>query len=75
MKYPDDSTEKRLAGKTLVYTVNVQAMKEKHLPELNDEFAKELGEFTSVEQVRNQIRENMRRSGSTMPSARRKINW
>jgi trigger factor len=59
VKYPDDSTEKRLAGKTLVYTVNIQAMKEKHLPELNDDFAKELGEFTSVEQVRNQIRENM----------------
>ena len=59
VKYPEDSTEKRLAGKTLVYTVNVQAIKEKHLPELNDEFAKELGEFTSVEQVRNQIRENM----------------
>ena len=59
VKYPDDSTEKRLAGKTLVYTVSIQAIKEKHLPELNDEFAKELGEFTSVEQVRNQIRENM----------------
>jgi trigger factor len=59
VKYPDDSTEKRLAGKTLVYTVNIQAIKEKHLPELNDDFAKELGEFTSVEQVRNQIRENM----------------
>jgi len=29
------------------------------LPELNDEFAKELGEFTSLEQVRKQIRENM----------------
>ena len=59
VKYPEDSTEKRLAGKTLVYTVHIQAIKEKHLPELNDEFAKELGEFTSVEQVRNQIRENM----------------
>jgi trigger factor len=59
VKYPDDSTEKRLAGKTLVYTVSIQAIKEKHLPELNDDFAKELGEFTSVEQVRNQIRENM----------------
>ncbi len=59
VKYPEDSTEKRLAGKTLVYTVNIQAIKEKHLPQLNDDFAKELGEFTSVEQVRNQIRENM----------------
>jgi trigger factor len=59
VKYPEDSTDKRLAGKTLVYTVNIQAVKEKHLPELNDEFAKELGEFTSLDQVRKQIRENM----------------
>jgi trigger factor len=59
VKYPEDSTEKRLAGKTLVYTVKVQAIKQKNLPELNDEFAKELGEFTSLDQVRKQIRENM----------------
>ncbi|MFL6307405.1 MAG: trigger factor [Candidatus Sulfotelmatobacter sp.] len=59
VKYPEDSTDKRLAGKTLVYTVNVQAIKQKNLPELNDEFAKELGEFTSLDQVRKQIRENM----------------
>ncbi|MGB8915168.1 MAG: trigger factor, partial [Candidatus Sulfotelmatobacter sp.] len=32
---------------------------QKSLPELNDEFAKELGEFTSLDQVRKQIRENM----------------
>jgi len=59
VKYPEDSTEKRLAGKTLVYTVKVQAIKQKNLPELNDGFAKELGEFTSLDQVRKQIRENM----------------
>ena len=29
------------------------------MPELNDDFAKELGEFTSLDQVRKQIRENM----------------
>jgi trigger factor len=59
VKYPEDSTDKRLAGKTLVYTVKIEAVKEKHLPELNDEFAKELGEFTTLEQVRKQIRDNM----------------
>jgi trigger factor len=59
VKYPEDSTDNRLAGKTLVYTVKVQAIKQKNLPELNDEFAKELGEFTSLDQVRKQIRENM----------------
>ena len=59
MSYPEDSNDKRLAGKTFVYTVKIQAIKQKSLPELNDEFAKELGEFTSVDQVRKQIRDNM----------------
>ena len=59
VSYPEDSNDKRLAGKTFVYTVKVQAIKQKNLPELNDEFAKELGEFTSLDQVRKQIRENM----------------
>jgi trigger factor len=57
--YAEDANDKRLAGKTFVYTVKIQAIKQKSLPELNDEFAKELGEFTSLDQVRNQIRENM----------------
>ena len=57
--YPEDTNDKRLAGKTFVYTVKIGAIKQKALPELNDDFAKELGEFTSLEQVRKQIRENM----------------
>jgi len=59
VSYPVDINDKRLAGKTFIYTVKIQAIKQKHLPELNDEFAKELGEFTSLDQVRKQIRENM----------------
>lgn len=57
--YPEDAQDKRLAGKTFVYTVKIHAIKQKNLPELNEEFAKELGEFTDVDQVRKQIRENM----------------
>jgi trigger factor len=59
VSYPEDTNDKRLAGKTFVYTVKIQAIKQKNLPELNDEFAKELGEFTSLDQVRQQIRDNM----------------
>ncbi|MGC1370889.1 MAG: trigger factor, partial [Candidatus Sulfotelmatobacter sp.] len=57
--YPEDAPDKRLAGKTFVYTVKVNGIKQKSLPELNDDFAKELGEFTDLDQVRKQIRENM----------------
>jgi len=57
--YPEDSSDKRLAGKTFNYTVKVQSIKQKSLPELNDQFAKELGEFTNLEEVRKRIREGM----------------
>jgi trigger factor len=59
VSYPEDSNDKRLAGKTFIYSVKIQAIKQKSLPELNDDFARELGEFTSVDQVRKQIRDNM----------------
>jgi trigger factor len=59
VSYPEDSQDKRLAGKTFVYTVKVNGIKQKNLPEINDDFAKELGEFTSLDAVRKQIRENM----------------
>ena len=57
--YPEDTNDKRLAGKTFVYTVKIQGIKQKALPELNDDFAKELGEFADLAAVRKQIRENM----------------
>jgi trigger factor len=59
VNYPEDSADKRLAGKKFNYTVKIQAIKQKTLPELNDEFAKTLGEFASLEEVRKRIREGM----------------
>lgn len=57
--YPEDFADERLRGKTFEYTVKVQALKQKTLPELNDDFAKELGEFANLEEVRKRIREGM----------------
>jgi trigger factor len=57
--YPADFSDQRLAGKTFTYTVKVSGIKQKSLPELNDEFAKELGEFATLEEVRKRIREGM----------------
>jgi trigger factor len=59
VSYPEDTQDKRLAGKTFTYAVKVQAIKQKSLPELNDEFAKKLGEFQTVDDVRKAIREQM----------------
>ena len=57
--YPEDAQDKRLAGKTFTYTVKVLSLKQKNLPELNDAFAKELGDFASMDDVRTRIRENI----------------
>jgi trigger factor len=59
VNYPEDTEDKRLAGKTFSYAVKVQSIKQKSLPELNDEFAKSLGEFQTVDDVRKVIREQM----------------
>ena len=57
--YPDDFSDERLRGKTFAYKVKLSAIKQKSLPELNDDFAKELGEFKSLDEVRQKIREGM----------------
>jgi len=57
--YPDDFSDARLAGKTFEYSVTVKGVKQKHLPELNDDFAKELGQFADLNELRQRVRENM----------------
>ncbi len=58
--YAEDFGDKRLAGKTITYEINIKSIKRKSVPELNDDFAKELSpDFNSVEDLRNRIRENM----------------
>jgi trigger factor len=59
VRYPDDFSDERLHGKTFSYKVHVKAVKQKSLPQLNDDFAKELGEFKTLEEVRQRIREGM----------------
>ena len=59
VSYPEDTQDKRLAGKTFTYAVKVQGIKQKSLPEMNDEFAKQLGEFQTMDDVRKAIREQM----------------
>jgi trigger factor len=57
--YPEDFSDERLRGQTFSYKVKVNAIKQKSLPELNDDFAKEVGEFTTLDEVRKRIREGM----------------
>jgi len=61
--YPADFRDGRLAGKTIAYRVKVLGIKRKQLPPLDDDFARELGEFDSLEGLRQRIRENLIQSG------------
>jgi len=57
--YPSDYPEAKLQGKTVAYDLTVKAIKKRTLPELNDEFAKEMGNYESLDQLENAVREHM----------------
>ena len=57
--YPADYSEARLAGKTVAYDVQVKAIKKRTLPELDDEFAKELGSYESYADLEARVREHL----------------
>ncbi|MDR1726900.1 MAG: trigger factor [Acidobacteriota bacterium] len=56
--YPEDYHNKKLAGKKVAYTVTVKDVKERQLPELNDEFAKDIG-FDDAEAFKARMREDL----------------
>ena len=56
--YPDDASE-NLRGKTATYTVTITDVKEPHLPELNDEFAKSISAFETMDALKTRIRSNL----------------
>ena len=58
--YAEDFSEPRLAGKTLHYHVKINGIKKKTVPELNDDFAKQLGaDFNTIDELRTRVKENM----------------
>jgi trigger factor len=59
--YAEDFGDKRLAGKTLHYDVEVKGIKTKSVPELSDEWVKELGQenLNTLEDLRTRIRESI----------------
>ncbi len=53
--FPEEYQEESLAGKEAVFEVNVKEIKRKELPELNDDFAREVSEFDTFEEYRNDV--------------------
>lgn len=57
--YPGDFHNKKLAGKKVRYKIDVKEVKEKVLPEVNDEFAKTAGDYKSLDELKIKIREGL----------------
>jgi trigger factor len=56
VQFPDDHRPESLAGKQASFTVTVKEVREKKLPELNDEFAAEASEFETLAELRDELR-------------------
>ena len=54
--YPEDYGSARLAGKNVTFHVQVKGLRRKDLPELNDEFAQDTGDYRNMEELRDAIR-------------------
>ena len=56
VKFPEEYFSKELAGKDAVFKVTVHEIKEKELPTLDDEFAKDVSEFESLEELKADLK-------------------
>ncbi|HWX39062.1 MAG TPA: trigger factor [Candidatus Sulfotelmatobacter sp.] len=57
--YPADYPDPKLKGKTYTYSVEVLGIKEKKRPELTDEFAKDVSDAQTLEELRKKVRESL----------------
>jgi trigger factor len=57
--FPNDYVNKEMAGKTVFFKVVLKGIKEKVVPEITDEFAKDVGQYGSLEELKEKIREGL----------------
>ncbi len=57
--YPADYAESKLAGKTVAYNLQVKGIKKRTLPDLDDDFAKEIGAYETLADLEARIREHL----------------
>jgi len=59
VQYPQDYPDAKLAAKLFHYEVDVTGIKTKKLPDLNDEFAKDVSDATTLDELKTKIRESL----------------
>ncbi len=70
--FPADYHGKELAGKDAKFTVSLKEVKKKVLPELNDDFAKDIGEQTTLAELKQRLQEDIEiRKKNELASAQR----
>jgi len=57
--YPEDFGSAKLAGKTVKFHATLKGIRKKELPELNDEFAQDLGDYRTVDELREAVRKEL----------------
>jgi trigger factor len=57
--YPEDYGSAKLAGKTVRFHATLKGIRRKELPEVNDEFAQDLGDYRTVDELREAVRKNI----------------
>ena len=62
VKFPEEYHAENLAGKDAVFTVKVNEIKEKELPELDDEFAKDVSEFDTLEDLKADVKAKLQKT-------------
>lgn len=67
--FPEDYFVKDLAGKEAIFKVNIQDVKRKELPELNDEYVTSKTEFKTVEDLRANYKERMQKAAEANAKA------
>jgi len=59
VRYPEDYGQPKLAGKTVRFRAQVKGVRRKELPEINDEFAQDLGDYRTVDELREAVRKSL----------------
>jgi len=57
--YPEDYGSPRFAGKTIRFRASLKGIRRKELPELNDEFAQDLGDYRTVDELRDSVKKSI----------------
>ena len=60
IKVPKDSKDKELAGKDITYKIKILEIKEKELPEINNDFVKNFGNYKDMDEFKKSIKENLK---------------